>query len=380
MKQITLGIIIIIGIMLVVVSSGGNAIAYHDGSVAHCDGCHTMHNSLGGNPMTVTGADPASYLTLGTDSSSTCLKCHKSDTKSYAVLTTTGGKYSAGGDFYWLTKTFTWGTSSTSKGENHGHNIVAADYGMVADATRTTAPGGAFPSNYLSCASCHNPHGTVTSRTGAVIGSGSYGGVDGAGGIYGNYRILGDVGYQSAGAPGPFLNKPPVAYAPSLSTAETDTAHVDYGSGVSEWCANCHGTFVNSGKHPIQQLNSTISTNYNNYISTGTVGGSPATSYLALVSFERNTTNVADLNPNSTTGTTSSSKVMCLTCHRAHASAFNASFRWDYTAALISASHPAATDGGVTGNDVLNSYYGRNMVAQFGAEQRSLCNKCHMQD
>ena len=27
----------------------GNALAFHDGGVANCDGCHTMHNSKGGN-------------------------------------------------------------------------------------------------------------------------------------------------------------------------------------------------------------------------------------------------------------------------------------------------------------------------------------------
>ncbi len=37
-------------------------------------------------------------------------------------------------------------------------------------------------------------------------------------------------------------------------------------------------------------------------------------------------------------------------------------------------------DGGVTANDVLNSYYGRDMAADFGKYQRQLCNKCHLMD
>jgi hypothetical protein len=367
-----------------VISWVGSALAFHDGSVASCDGCHTMHNSLMGVTMTLTGADPTQYLTKGTDASSTCLSCHKSNSKNYAVWTTTGSKYSPGGDFYWLTKTFTW-SGNSSKGENHGHSIIAADFGLITgDTIRTKAPGGTFPSSYLSCASCHNPHGTVKSRAGAVIGSGSYGAVETKDEetTYGNFRILGDVGYQSTGSPAPFIYPPPVAYAPSLSSSETDTNHTDYGSGMSEWCANCHAGFLtnNGKKHPVDNLGSTISGNYNNYIATGVAGGTQATSYLSLVPFERNTTDVTQLNPNSTVGTTSNSRVMCLTCHRAHASAFKASFRWDYTTSLLAESHPMSTDGGVTGSDVLNSYYGRNIATEFGAGQKSLCNKCHMED
>jgi hypothetical protein len=40
----------------------------------------------------------------------------------------------------------------------HGHNIVAVDFGYLADAATPTAPGGTFPSAQLGCQSCHDPH------------------------------------------------------------------------------------------------------------------------------------------------------------------------------------------------------------------------------
>ena len=68
---------------------------------------------------------------------------------------------------------------------------------------------------------------------------------------------------------------------------------------------------------------------------------------------------------------------MCLTCHRAHASAFRSSGRWDFDAVLLAKSHPGPGDGGVSGNDVQHSYYGRNISVEFGPEQGPFCEKCH---
>ena len=68
---------------------------------------------------------------------------------------------------------------------------------------------------------------------------------------------------------------------------------------------------------------------------------------------------------------------MCLTCHRAHSSAFRSIGRWDLDAVLLADSHPGPGDGGVAGNDVQHSYYGRNIPAEFGPDQGQFCEKCH---
>lgn len=376
MKTLNSGIAAISAILVLVFY--GPVMAFHDGGVARCEGCHTMHNSADGTDVSFSG-NVGSSLTKGSDPSSTCLNCHKGS-GTYHMFSTDGSAFTNGGDFYWITKTFVWtsySSTQSSYGDNHGHNVVAADFGLNADATLTQAPGGTFNAGSLGCTSCHDPHGNKNG-TDAIEGSGSYGE---SGRNRGNFRLLGDVGYKaSAGVT--FTNPAPVAR--STYAFETDKRHTDYGQNMSEWCRNCHGDFSGSLIHPAgndEKMGSmNIADNYNAYVKTGDLSGNQATSYLALVPFERGVSDGALLDETSTAGPDASSNVMCLTCHRAHASAFPNAGRWDFDADYITESHPASTDGGVTGNDVLNSYYGRDMAVVFGQYQRSLCNKCHTHD
>ncbi|MBA4366943.1 MAG: cytochrome C, partial [Desulfobacterium sp.] len=198
----------------------GTAQALHDGGVARCEACHTMHNSLGGQSMAGVNGVGGS-LTKGSDQSSTCLNCHNGGGNGYHVNSTDGSNFTGGGDFYWLSKTFTWvsrGTTVSSMGDEHGHNIVAADYGRTVDATLTVAPGGTYNAGSLGCTSCHDPHGNKNSG-GAITASGSYG-ADPTTAVVGNYRLLGDTGY-AAGSGVTFTNGVPVARAHS-SGAETN--------------------------------------------------------------------------------------------------------------------------------------------------------------
>jgi len=355
--------------------------AFHDGGAGPCEGCHTMHNSQG-----FTGE----WLIPGTDPSSICLNCHAGDGSnvSYHVASPDGSAMTPGGDFYWLKKTFSW-TGGSSVGENHGHNIIAIDYGFAVDASNDTAPGGTYRSLDLACTSCHDPHGKH--RVGSPVRTtGSYGEVADATTVVGNYRLLGGTGYSGGGHVGgySFINDAPIARQSATSPfGETDTSHVDYGSGMSEWCSNCHNGILNSEHkagsgpfgHPIgnDALLGDVLDYYNTYVKTGDFSGNDLTSYLALVPFERGVMNQTLLNPTSTRGPDSSSNIMCLTCHRAHASAFTYAGRWDFTSQLVADSHPAIGDLGATSMDVYYSYYGRNMLNDFGPGQRILCEKCH---
>lgn len=355
--------------------------AFHSGGVGQCDGCHIMHNSQDGI---------SNWLLPGTDPSSICLSCHSGAgaSNSYHIASLDGSAMSPGGDFYWLSKDFFWADGS-SPGRNHGHNIVARDYGFVEDSVLIRSPGGTYMSSDLGCTSCHDPHGKVSSNL-TVSGSGSYGAVPVSGMAVGNYRLLGGIDYDGGEhVQGYSFNYPaPVARQNSaIPFGETDASHVDYGTGMSEWCANCHNTILNSehksGGSPFEHpsgnnafLDSAVD-RYNSYVKTGDFSGVRATSYLALVPFERGVTDATLLNPTSTHGPDNASRVMCLTCHRAHASAFKYAGRWDFSAEIIADSHPAAGDGGVTGSDLFYSYYGRDMIGEFGMTQRSLCEKCH---
>jgi hypothetical protein len=339
--------------------------AFHDVGVAECAGCHTMHNSQDG--ALVDAAHPAgnAYLLNNGNSSDTCLRCHAAYGQ-FAGGTGHGG----GGDFYWLTKTYTWtahGHAYSSEGDSHGHNIISPAYGLAQDVTLSAAPGGIFLSQHLTCTSCHDPHGNQ------------------------NFRILyGNVG------PGPkydgtrfsFTSDAPLALGGSRRTVsgsgmETNEAHTIYKSGYSEWCANCHTTMHSDNTlnivHPTgEDLGSTVAATYNAYVSSdNTSGGSQATAYMGLVPYEDVGVDLAAVDStNYEWGPVASDRVMCATCHRAHASPFQDATRWDMTETFLADSHPQATDGNATAADLANMYYNYTFVTN----QRSLCNKCHVKD
>jgi len=396
MKKINLFLGLLAAVLLCL-GFGVTAQAFHDGGVAHCDGCHTMHNSedgksiIEGGTVGVTGAS----LTKGTDPSSTCLVCHEGS-RSYHVLspTATITNLTPGGDFQWLKKSFTWivrGNPVTRKGESFGHNVIAADFGLVQDSVLMFAPGSnnGFQSANLACSSCHDPHGKKVDKVGPIKESGSYGAQPTATTDVGNFRLLADIGYQ----PGPgvqFNVRPPIARTGS-GIAETNSSHTDYGKGMSEWCATCHPKFLAGGKgehkHPASNTATlgqggmvNIYQNYNAYVATGDLSNSVDKSYDQFVPFERQAASSADLDEKSTEGPDANSNVMCLSCHRAHVSAFPNSGRWDFETELLVDSHPKDTDAGAAPGDELASYYGSVIATRYNPEQRSLCNKCHLQD
>jgi hypothetical protein len=376
---------LIAGVAALGLAFAGSAFAFHDGGVAHCDGCHSMHNSPD-NP--VTGV-PNGTLLKGSDASSTCLNCHDGSGR-YHINSADGTNTNEGGDFYWVSNPYTVvvrGNPYTYGGDNAGHNVVAFDFGMAVDATNAAAPGGTYSSSLLGCTSCHDAHAQVLDGTKGgsdpISVSGSYGGVPAAGTIAGNYRILGDSLYEAGDHTGDgfgFTYDAPIARANSYDGASTR-----YANGMSEWCANCHGDYLSSPtKHPVSEPLNGLTSNYNSYVATGDFTGTQATSYDALVPFEDLTaTTGADLDVTSTAGpaVAGAGQVMCLTCHRAHASANNNAGRWDFETELIAHTHalqspdvPASAavyykDGAVV-----------DVAATYGEYQRSLCNKCHVQD
>ncbi len=432
------------------------AFAFHDGGVAYCDGCHTMHNSAVSNGGT--GVDGAvakkgastrfqgvvMNLLQGSDDSSTCLNCHASAaTGGYHIMTfpaptglTAPVNRTPGGDFAWLTQTFTgvttYGAPYTSKGERHGHNIVAADYGLIADTIlNTTSPGGSYPAGSLSCASCHDPHsrarivdanGTIAynqlgAKTLPISGSGSYGATPTATEAVGVYRLLAGLNYTQDTTGFVFTQAgPPVAVAPAVynrTELATDT-RVAYGTGMSQWCANCHAAIHNNvadtgtafihPNGPLAVLTQATTVNgvgttqagiYNAYVKSGDLTNTQATSYTSLVPFEEGTAVIATLLTHSTsTGgpTTGTENVMCLTCHRAHAGGFDSMTRWQNRGEFLTiagawpGSDAAATEGkgaqysnGMTQGQYSAAMYDRP-ATNFATYQRSLCNKCHAKD
>lgn len=350
--------------LAVVAFASGSAYAFHDGGVAYCQGCHTMHNSQNGALVDAAHPSGNAFLLNFGNPSDTCLRCHAA----YGQFAS-GTGFGPGGDFYWLTKTFTWGSGTrvtTSNGYTHGHNVVAPAYSLVQDGRLTTAPGGTFQSQYLGCTSCHDPHGNT------------------------NFRLLysAGVGPVYDGTRFSFTSPAPEAKGNSRRTAtsdglENDVHHTVYKSGMSDWCANCHTTLHSDNTtnfvHPTGEvLGSMIAAAYNAYVSSDDLfGGTQATAYRGLVPFEAVNVDLETVDPaNYTQGPDPQDRVMCLTCHRAHASPFDDIGRWDFDAIFIADSHPQATDAGATADDVARKYYNYTFVQN----QRSLCNKCHLKD
>ena len=436
------------------------ASAFHSGGVAECEGCHSMHNSLENKPN-VTGMPQFTsgpYLLKAQDQSGTCLNCHNSPDSAptgYHISTDSSKlgpglppvEMTPGGDFAWLKKTYTFfvrGSPSTDDGDRHGHNIIALDYGYAQDKTQTVAPGGSYPAGKLACISCHDPHGRYRRDANGVIGtpngqgSGWPGGAAGgtvalpifASGSYGSspdpiagvsaagvYRLLAGKGYspKSLAGANSFVNDPPVAVAPSTynrSEATTQT-HVAYGSGMSEWCANCHTAMHNdsytSGTkgllHPAgngAKLTQAIADNYNAYVSSGKLTNTdPTKAYSTLAPFElgKGATlsdyaalkALAVLTDDKNQSASTTSNVMCLSCHRAHASGFESmtrTFLGNEFITIADASNNPAYDNSITegkinfGKSVAEqqaAYYGRPASA-FGPWARNYCNKCHAKD
>ena len=414
--------------------AAGTAQAFHDGGAGNCDGCHTMHNTAG-NPSR-TGL-PNAYLLIGSDSSSICLICHAASLPSNgsmgnnAMVATfpppAAGSYpqqlTPGGDFAYLQKNYSWltatGTPASSPGETHGHNITAADFFFFPDSRYTVAPGGFYPATKMGCTSCHDPHGryrlTDTAGSFATTGkaiseSGSYGSAPGGTTAVGSYRLLAGNGYLPpflATTPAAtFSVNPPVAVAPTNynRSEATGDVRVAYGSGMSEWCGNCHGAYqhVLTGTstvaaHPsgnsAKLLN--VANEYNAYVKSYVATGTFATAYSSLVPFEEGTTDPTALavDAAATTGASQGSNVTCLTCHRAHASGWDCATRWNTTPAAyltVSGSWPGIDAPTASGQDGVNStgktmleyqqaMYGRS-AGSFATNQGSLCNKCHWND
>jgi predicted CXXCH cytochrome family protein len=434
-----------------------NGIAFHAGGAAPCDGCHVMHNAAGGvAKSTNNGAgEPAwsnhsnAYLLQGSDQSSTCLICHGSATQKsgsgnqFVVADLSGltpSYRSPGGDFGWLQKSWTalGATGAASDGAAHGHNVQAKDFGWLTDSrfTQGVAPGGTFTitgGNDLAsfaCSSCHDPHGRYRMQTGGTLNggvqfagpfsssvatlpiavSGSYGDMPTGTYAVGSYRLLAGKSYTPASKPGfPFPNDPPVAVAPrDYNRSETGATgasevRVQYGTGMSEWCKNCHSEIHSEGyvsgfggqRHPAAKdayLKPTQYNIYNTYVSSGVYQGG-ATLYTSLVPFEQGTSpsltalqTAANAGAAPTAGATSA--VMCLSCHRAHASAFDSMVRWDQNATFLTDSGTGFTQGlsNRSTTETAAGYYDRQVQAAgngstiMGPFQRSFCNKCHGKD
>lgn len=319
-------------------------LAFHADGSAACDDCHVSHDSQDGQPITP-GLGPGEALLKAETPSDLCLSCHADRLGGVmGRVPLAPNPEKGGGNFVFLLEdNLNDGAEipGVTPGDAAGHNVNAPAWGLSPDTRFDTSPGGSFPANEMHCTSCHDPHGNS------------------------NFRHLYSAGQGPAGQT-VFTRPAPEAAGIALNGSESNGRHTAYRGGMSDWCGNCHGRYhqgaSGSGfRHQTDlALGGNTSSRYNLYNGDADpTGGNAATAYLAAVPFED-----PGLTTTSSQGPTSSSRLLCLSCHRAHASSAPAAGRWDFNIQRLS------EDGLLSGSHPLpNPYPDTN--------QGSLCMKCH---
>lgn len=306
-------------------------------------GCHNQHQSEGGVP--IVGFPVLLPGAGGTDS---CLACHA--TGNGAVLSPSPSLPSpeiGGGNFAFLLELnindAPGGLMNPIAGNHAGHNVVTTTYGIQQDPDHVVAPGGTFPASELACTSCHDPHAE------------------------GSFRMLRGAGPVHDGIYN-FTQPAPQAEGIPLTGSESQGSHTAYQDGWSLWCSNCHGMYHQAGnppfEHPVNQaLSMQHRDAYDRYRGeVDPTGGDAATAYLPEVPYEDST-----VTPSTTSGPPASSRISCMSCHRAHATSAPEATRWDKTVLYLE------EDGVVSGSYRIPNPYP-------GATQRALCIKCHVSE
>ncbi len=320
--------------------------AFHRDGVARCDACHTIHNSENGLPVNPQG--PAEYGLRYESATEVCLSCHATNTGAvWGTNPLSPPPEHGAGNFVFLQED---NINDAPDGAQHplagfyaGHSVIAPSRNAGVDPAHAAAPGGSYPSSALSCTSCHDPHGNT------------------------NFRMLYGVGIVPAGN---FFFVNPAPEATGIDPAgvsESPANHTAYRSGMSAWCANCHGVFHHSSsgfEHPSDEsIGGDQEHTYNVYNgSADPDGGTFATAYLPQVPFEDPSSTIS-----MTHGPSADSRVSCITCHRAHASSGPDIGRWDFNTRYVN------LDGTPSGSWPIPSPYG-------AASQYQLCDKCHAND
>ncbi len=294
-----------------------------------CSNCHTMHNSQGGIPMALElNVSQTGFVHTGTPNptllTKSCVGCHthtEEDTKVGGVpmVFNIGGPNQAlaGGNFWYLTEN-----------DANGHNVYSINQEGSAsmfpppgdqDNTGITQTG----DNALTCAGTYGCHGNrgVDDDLQAVKGAhhaNDSGGVDGSS-VGLSYRFLdGILGVEDT----------------DWEQDDSNTSHNEYQGSttgapntISYLCAECHGNY-----HTWEGGSGEVGTaspwfRHPTDIDMGDCDECASYTVYSMVA------PVARPNPYNATASVvnpGTDIVMCLSCHRAHASPNYKAMRWDY--------------------------------------------------
>lgn len=381
---------------------------YHDHDALDCYDCHVGISSSSDD---FARSDSSAKSMLKKPTTDLCLSCHSefgADAVQAPYVATSDGKNPGirgrampAGDFYYSSK-------DPKKGHNPGKTRGRQSSAMPSDPKLSVAPGGNFPTDNWDCCSCHEPHyrfspaaapwRQLKRKVNGIVHTGvetAAVGVESSGGNQGpttaGFRPIesnsrgGMEGMEQASA-GKSTSSPDGA---NLFLPEGETNKNVYKGDFSSFCATCHGDF-----HGDREASMPGGGAYSSSGNTAAGGEwlKHPTAIAIGASAEYNTgnytkmvTNRQGTNPNprgydwkyplvkvdGRWSVTSSSipgqigrndRIMCLTCHKAHASQYDNMLRWDPGKPAFIAN--GEIDGYHEGSNGDNPAYG--------------CNKCHL--
>jgi hypothetical protein len=299
-----------------------------------CTDCHTMHNSQNTQTMSFDGSpDPFKALLRGS-----CEGCHTSTAagtwqssiaNAPIVYNTVEPTYSAkglaAGNFYYV--------SSTD--DDKGHNIFVSN---PDGAIGNVPPGGTDLGQQISCSGTYGCHGhngrqsgdtAIADQTKSIMGGhhGVNAPMDGSiTEVSKSYRfLLGIKGVEDADWEHDNVNTSHNEYQGSTA-GTTDT--------MSYFCAECHGNFHTWTGGVFEVGNASPWLRHPTDVAVPIVGEySNIDTYSMLAPVARPT-------PDTVLDTTlvyrGSDMIMCLSCHRSHASPYYKMLRWDYKNTTLS--------------------------------------------
>jgi hypothetical protein len=292
---------------------------YHNRAALVCSDCHTMHSSQqhsysGGASVSPPSGPPETYpwttaptakLLRRVSSAQICLACHDGQPGVPDVV---------GGDANGLGDDRAAGLFADLNASNYkGHNLSPSP----GDLCTRCHFGGNFTTAGVTCTDCHNPHGN------------------------GGYRNL-----QWASSPNNPSQPKIIAFANATGINKYRQDNIGYTApnGDNTWrevtniCADCHHVFVSPSytestspfkKHPgtnsdagayVPINRSGASSDPTNWVNGGNGFSVPRVPFLV-----QNATNYAQA-----TAIAPTNEVFCLTCHKAHGSAYSFGLRWPY--------------------------------------------------
>jgi len=323
-----------------------------------CVNCHTMHNSQGGAEMATFGSETGANNALVRGS---CLGCHGQDpTGTLNVITNIPQVLHkatddlAGGNFTYV---LTGGTApTTGTTQTAGHNVID---GTIVSETVLTVPPGDENSTLVTnanftCAGTYGCHGDrAISGSFAGISGAHHTGTDGlcntASTVGNSYRFLKGVkGHENMDATYRWQNfntQYHNEYFGIAAGTEGGSATAPAGNTISGLCAECHGNFHGITNDIGDDATSPFTRHPTDIVLKGSGEYTIYTTYSVVAPVARvdiTTVNTAGVSNVVTPGT---DVVMCLSCHGAHATAYEDILRWNYTGMIAASTSGDTTTG-----------------------------------